>query len=207
MRFLNSRTLRYFGQRARELAHNFENAHHPYEERQGGRSWEDYYRRRWQHDKVVRSTHGVNCTGSCSFDVFVKDGIIVWEAQKTDYPTPHPDFPDYEPRGCPRGVSASWYVYSPLRVKYPYIRGKLLEMWKAAKQANNNDPVAAWEAIQSDPAKRKAYQQARGKGGFVRFSWDEASEIIAASHKSTNKLHGANTIFAYKALHPLSRKC
>ena len=49
MRFLNSRTLRYFGQRARELAHNFENAHHPYEERQGGRSWEDYYRRRWQH--------------------------------------------------------------------------------------------------------------------------------------------------------------
>lgn len=204
MRFLNSRTLRYFGQRARELAHNFENAHHPYEERQGGRSWEDYYRRRWQHDKVVRSTHGVNCTGSCSFDVFVKDGIIVWEAQKTDYPTPHPDFPDYEPRGCPRGVSASWYVYSPLRVKYPYIRGKLLEMWKAAKQANNNDPVAAWEAIQSDPAKRKAYQQARGKGGFVRFSWDEASEIIAASLISTIKKHGPDRIFGFTPLPAMS---
>jgi len=28
------------------------------------RSWEDGYRKRWQHDKVVRSTHGVNCTGS-----------------------------------------------------------------------------------------------------------------------------------------------
>ena len=56
MRLLSSRTLRYFGQRAKELAHNFENAHHPYEERQGGRSWEDYYRRRWQHDKVVRSS-------------------------------------------------------------------------------------------------------------------------------------------------------
>lgn len=204
MRFLNSRTLRYFGQRARELAHNFENTHHPYEERQGGRSWEDYYRRRWQHDKVVRSTHGVNCTGSCSFDVFVKDGIIVWEAQKTDYPTPHPDFPDYEPRGCPRGVSASWYVYSPLRVKYPYIRGKLLEMWKAAKQANNNDPVAAWEAIQSDPAKRKAYQQARGKGGFVRFSWDEASEIIAASLISTIKKHGPDRIFGFTPLPAMS---
>lgn len=205
MRFLNSRTLRYFGQRARELAHNFENAHHPYEERQGGRSWEDYYRRRWQHDKVVRSTHGVNCTGSCSFDVFVKDGIIVWEAQKTDYPTPHPDFPDYEPRGCPRGVSASWYVYSPLRVKYPYIRGKLLEMWKAAKQANNNnDPVAAWEAIQSDPAKRKVYQQARGKGGFVRFSWDEASEIIAASLISTIKKHGPDRIFGFTPLPAMS---
>ena len=28
------------------------------------RAWEDGYRQRWQHDKIVRSTHGVNCTGS-----------------------------------------------------------------------------------------------------------------------------------------------
>lgn len=27
------------------------------------RDWEDGYRQRWQHDKIVRSTHGVNCTG------------------------------------------------------------------------------------------------------------------------------------------------
>jgi nitrate reductase alpha subunit len=25
-----------------------------------GRSWEHAYRDRWQHDRVVRSTHGVN---------------------------------------------------------------------------------------------------------------------------------------------------
>ena len=31
------------------------------------RNWEDSYRARWQHDKIVRSTHGVNCTGSCSW--------------------------------------------------------------------------------------------------------------------------------------------
>jgi nitrate reductase alpha subunit len=30
------------------------------------RSWERAYRGRWSHDKVVRSTHGVNCTGSCT---------------------------------------------------------------------------------------------------------------------------------------------
>ena len=24
------------------------------------RRWEDGYRKRWQHDKIVRSTHGVN---------------------------------------------------------------------------------------------------------------------------------------------------
>lgn len=32
----------------------------------GGRDADSFYRDRWSHDKVVRSTHGVNCTGSCS---------------------------------------------------------------------------------------------------------------------------------------------
>ncbi len=98
----------------------------------GKREWEDFYRRRWQFDKVVRSTHGVNCTGSCSWNVFVKDGIIVWETQKTDYPGTGPEMPDYEPRGCPRGATFSWYVYSPVRMKYPYVRSALIELWREA---------------------------------------------------------------------------
>ena len=36
---------------------------------EGGRSSDIFYRDRWSHDKVVRSTHGVNCTGSCSWKV------------------------------------------------------------------------------------------------------------------------------------------
>lgn len=51
-----------------------------------GRLWEEFYRNRWQYDNIVRSTHGVNCTGGCSWNVFVKDGIITWEMQATDYP-------------------------------------------------------------------------------------------------------------------------
>ena len=54
--------------------------------REGGRKGDVFYRDRWSHDKVVRSTHGVNCTGSCSWKVYVKDGIITWETQQTDYP-------------------------------------------------------------------------------------------------------------------------
>ncbi|MGU0056196.1 hypothetical protein ACVXG7_12015 [Enterobacter hormaechei] len=50
------------------------------------RDWEDGYRQRWQHDKVVRSTHGVNCTGSCCWKIFVKNGLVTWEMQQTDYP-------------------------------------------------------------------------------------------------------------------------
>ena len=83
------------------------------------RDWESSYRRRWQHDRVVRSTHGVNCTGSCSWKVHVKDGLVTWETQQTDYPSTGPDTPDYEPRVGPRGASFSWYVYSPVRPKYP----------------------------------------------------------------------------------------
>ena len=63
------------------------------------------YRERWSHDKEVRTTHGVNCTGSCSWKVFVKNGVITWENQQTDYPSCGPDMPEYEPRGCPRGAS------------------------------------------------------------------------------------------------------
>src|SRR5215831_15308301 len=37
------------------------------------RAWEDSYRQRWQHDKIVRSTHGTNCTGSCSWKIYVKN--------------------------------------------------------------------------------------------------------------------------------------
>ena len=48
------------------------------------RQWENAYRQRWSHDKIVRSTHGVNCTGSCSWKIYVKGGIVTWETQQTD---------------------------------------------------------------------------------------------------------------------------
>ena len=92
---------------------------------EGGRDWENMYRDRWSFDKRVRSTHGVNCTGSCSWNVYVKDGLVAWENQALDYPETSPDMPDFEPRGCPRGASFSWYLYSPLRIKYPYLRSGL----------------------------------------------------------------------------------
>jgi len=74
------------------------------------RTWEDAYRDRWAHDKIVRSTYGVNCTGSCSWKIYVKGGIVTWETQQTDYPRTRWDMPNHEPRGCARGASYSWYV-------------------------------------------------------------------------------------------------
>jgi len=176
------------------------------EVRCGEREWEDFYRKRWQYDKKVRSTHGVNCTGSCSWDVYVKNGIIVWETQRGDYPSCGPDLPDHEPRGCPRGATFSWYTYSPVRLKYPYIRSVLLEMWRDHLNAEG-DPVTAWQSIVEDEEKRKTYQRARGKGGFVRVSWDEAATLIAASTVYTIKKYGPERIFGFTPIPAMSMVC
>ncbi|MBV8151356.1 MAG: nitrate reductase subunit alpha [Candidatus Eremiobacteraeota bacterium] len=160
------------------------------------RRWEEFYRNRWQHDQVVRSTHGVNCTGGCSWAVYVKDGIITWEMQQTDYPLLEKGLPPYEPRGCQRGISASWYVYSPIRVKYPYIRGPLLDFWRKAR-AQHSNPVEAWASIAQDEQKRKRYQRARGKGGFRRTTWDEAVELISAACLYTAKKWGPDRIMGF----------
>jgi nitrate reductase alpha subunit len=167
------------------------------------RRGEEFYRNRWQHDKAVRSTHGVNCTGGCSWMVYVKDGIVTWEMQALDYPSLCSDVPPYEPRGCQRGISASWYLYSPIRIKYPYIRGALLDLWREARAAHD-DPVAAWEALVSDEAKRARVQRARGKGGFRRASWDEALEIISAATLSTVRRHGPDRIFGFSPIPAMS---
>jgi nitrate reductase alpha subunit len=167
------------------------------------RSWEELYRNRHQHDKVVRSTHGVNCTGSCSWNIHVKNGVVALETQALDYPRLGCDVPGYEPRGCQRGISASWYLYSPLRVKHPYLRGVLLDLWRAARAAHA-DPVDAWASLVDDPEARRRWQEARGKGGLRRASWEEALELVAASTVHTLKRHGADRIVGFSPIPAMS---
>ena len=166
---------------------------------EGGRDWEDTYRDRWSFDKCVHSTHGVNCTGSCSWNIYVKNGLVAWENQIHDYPETAPDMPDFEPRGCPRGASFSWYLYSPHRIKYPYLRSELAELWREAKK-NHQTVLKAWQSIANDPAKMKRYKEARGMGGFVRSTWEEASEIVAASMIHSAIKYGPDRNFGFSVI-------
>ncbi len=166
------------------------------------RDWEETYRSRWRHDKIVRSTHGVNCTGSCSWKIYVKNGIVTWETQQTDYPRTRPDLPNHEPRGCQRGASYSWYLYSANRVKTPLVRGKLYRMWMELRRTKS--PIEAWTAIQDSAEMRASYTRIRGRGGFVRARWDEVTEMIAAANAYTARKYGPDRVFGFSPIPAMS---
>ena len=86
------------------------------------RGWETLYREQWNYDSFGRTTHSVNCTGSCTWKVYVKNNIAFKEDQYADYPEISSSLPTYNPRGCQKGANYKEYVYGPQRLKYPLIR-------------------------------------------------------------------------------------
>lgn len=87
-------------------------------------SWQDVYRAQWTWDKVVRSTHHLNCwyQAHCSWDVYVKDGLVYREEQAAEYAQVNPGLPDYNPRGCQKGGCFSERMYDPSRITHPLRR-------------------------------------------------------------------------------------
>ncbi len=85
------------------------------------RGTEDLYRRKWTWDRVVRGTHGTNCSGTCAFNVFIKNGVVWREEQQGEYEVIG-DAPDPGPRGCQKGMRHHKYMYGKQRVLYPLKR-------------------------------------------------------------------------------------
>ena len=159
----------------------------------GGRQADAFYRDRWSHDKVVRSTHGVNCTGSCSWKVYVKDGIITWESQQTDYPSVGPG---------PARVRAA-RLPARRRVLLVHLLADPGALPVRARRAAGDVPGGARRGSatrcrvgrhRQRPGAAAKYKSARGKGGLVRASWDEAIEIVAAAHVHTIKRYGPDRV-------------
>ena len=168
------------------------------------RGWEEFYRNRWQHDKVVRSTHGVNCTGGCSWKIYVKDGIVTWEMQALDYPLLEDGLPPYEPRGCQRGISFSWYLYSPLRVKYPYVRGALLDLWREARAAARRPGRGLGVARRGPRGARSATSGPAARAASAAPTGTRRSSSIAASIIYTVKKHGPDRIVGFSPIPAMS---
>lgn len=62
----------------------------------------------------------------------------------------------------------------------------------------------AWEAIQKSPEKRAGYTKLRGKGGFVRASWQDATEMVAAANAYTAKAYGPDRVFGFSPIPAMS---
>ncbi|GBG14936.1 nitrate reductase / nitrite oxidoreductase, alpha subunit [Novimethylophilus kurashikiensis] len=88
-------------------------------------------------------------------------------------------------------------------MKHPMIRGRLLDLYRAERKSGK-DPVEAWAAIQADEGKRKQYTAVRGLGGFVRTSWDEVNEIIAAANVHTINKWGPDRIYGFSPIPAMS---
>ncbi len=90
----------------------------------GYSSWKDVYATQWTWDKVVRSTHHLNCwyQAHCSWDVYVKDGLVYREEQAAEYKQVNAELPDYNPRGCQKGGCFSERMYDPTRITHPLRR-------------------------------------------------------------------------------------
>ncbi|HHS48478.1 MAG TPA: nitrate reductase subunit alpha, partial [Desulfurella acetivorans] len=104
-------------------------------------------------------------------------------------------------RGCPSGAGYSSYLYSPHRIKHPMIRSELLRLYRKKRKTLN--PIEAWKAI-VESSDSKLYKQKRGAGGFVRVSFDEALEIIAAANIYTIKKYGPDRIFGFSPIPAMS---
>ncbi len=87
------------------------------------RSAEEIWRGQWRWDRIVKSSHGrANCASACSWDVYVRDGLVWREEQNRVYEAQEEGVPDFNPRGCQKGACYSEQTYSPTRVLYPMKR-------------------------------------------------------------------------------------
>jgi len=86
--------------------------------------WRDVYTEKWRWDRIARCSHTrANCLSACSWDVYVKDGLVWREEQAAAYDAQGRDgAPDFFPRGCQKGACYSSLMTSPQRLRYPLER-------------------------------------------------------------------------------------
>lgn len=108
--------------------------------------WKDLYRVKWTWDRIAKGTHHVNCwyQRGCSWNVYVKDGLVLREEQVAAYPQTNASVPDFNPRGCQKGACYSDRMYDPSRLTHPLKRvGSRGEgKWKRVKWGEALDDIA-----------------------------------------------------------------
>ena len=138
-------------------------------QRVGGRGGDSFYRDRWSHDKVVRSHPRRQL-----HRVLLVEGLRQGRDHHLGGPAdrlpvaPAPTARSTSPAAAPAARPSPGTPTRPTRVRYPYVRGVLLDMYREAKAAVRR-PGPRLGLDRAGPARRRQrYKSARGKGGLVR---------------------------------------
>ncbi|NIB41501.1 molybdopterin-dependent oxidoreductase [Pseudomaricurvus alkylphenolicus] len=132
-------------------------------------SYKDLWREQWRWDKVVRGTHLINCwyQAACSWDVYVRDGLVYREEQAAEYPQTNADVPDFNPRGCQKGCSFSQRIYDPTRIRYPLKR--------VGERGSNQWQRVSWDEALDDIAEK--YLDTLLEDGSDCVIWDQGPGV------------------------------
>jgi nitrate reductase alpha subunit len=139
------------------------------------RTWEKSADDRLHCDRVVETTHAIDCGGGCTMRVGVRRGRVVFERPKETEFQGRPVV-----RACAAGLCAADAITDPGRVRTPLVRRGLLDAWIAARR-RNDDPIRAWETMVAESAAGPGWRTSRGQGGFVGTDWDTVLDLVAAA--------------------------
>jgi len=88
--------------------------------------------------------HCVNCQGNCAWEVWSNNGVVTRENQSARYPSINEKIPDFNPRGCNKGVQHSQVMYEKDRILYP--------MRRVGKRGEGKWERISWEEASKEVA-------------------------------------------------------
>ncbi|HEX5009729.1 MAG TPA: molybdopterin-dependent oxidoreductase [Planctomycetota bacterium] len=138
------------------------------------RGWEQVYRDQYRYDRSFTWVCAPNDTHMCRMRAFVRNGVMIRSEQNYDHQRCGDLYGNrasvaWNPRGCPKGFTFQRRLYGPFRLKGPVLR----KGWKEWADAG-------FPSLSDEPSLRSKYRfDDRGNDGYVRMSWDEASDYVA----------------------------
>ncbi len=155
-----------------------------------GTSTEDLYRQEFadtfgKPEEKGFAYHCVNCQGNCAWEVWTKDGKVTRENQSAKYPSIADNIPDFNPRGCNKGVQHSQIMYEQDRLLYP--------MKRMGERGEGKWKRISWDQAITEVAENlyRTMRDAGPAGNYIHVGAGILTEARAASIKRLGTLLGA----------------
>jgi len=133
----------------------------------------------------VKSSHDCNCHQNCSWNVYVRNGIVWREEQAGDFEQSIPGLPDFNPGGCQKGAIYSQEMYSPTRIKFP--------MKRVGPRGSGKWKRISWDEALSDIA-RQLIEIVRDEGHDTITTSIGSQAVYSMNKNSPAKIRFADLI-------------